>query len=76
MGLKRDALGFVRAGGYGRISRQELESVLGLQSGEAIYRSGIDQGVRTGHVVSANEVNLKPGDTFSAGPRVTKGRTL
>lgn len=73
MGLKLDKNGFARPTGYGRISRQELEAVLGLKPGEAIYRSGVDQGVRTGHVVNSNEVNLKPGDTFSAGPRVTKG---
>lgn len=74
MGLKQDELGFVRATGYGRIPRTELASLLGLSSQEAIYRSGVDQGVRTGQVVADTDVSLKPGDTFSAGPRVTKGR--
>ena len=48
MGLKRDDLGFVRSSGYGRIRRAELEQLLGLGAKEAIYRSGVDNGVRTG----------------------------
>ena len=75
MGLKRDALGFARSNGYGRISRSELQQVLEVGTDEEVYRSGVDQGVRTGHVVKDHEVNLKPGDTFSAGPRVVKGNT-
>lgn len=74
MGLKQDDLGFVRATSYGRIPRAELASLLGLSAQEALYRTGIDQGVRTGQVVAGTEVAIKPGDTFSAGPRVTKGR--
>lgn len=73
MGLKRDELGFVRATGYGRIRRDELASLLALSPDEAVYRSGIDNGVRSGQVVKEAEVALKPGDTFSAGPRVVKG---
>ncbi|MBK5938247.1 hypothetical protein [Halochromatium roseum] len=73
MGLKRDELGFVRSNGYGRIRRDELEQLLGLGPREALYRSGVDQGVRSGEVVVDKEVALKPGDTFSAGPRVVKG---
>jgi hypothetical protein len=76
MGLKRDELGFVRANGYGRIRRDELEQLLGVGPQESVYRSGIDHGVRTGQVVADKEVALKPGDTFSAGPRVVKGATL
>lgn len=73
MGLKRDKLGFVRATGYGRIRRDELATLLNLAPDEAVYRSGVDNGVRTGQVVKDAEVNHKPGDTFSVGPRVVKG---
>lgn len=73
MGLKRDKLGFVRATGYGRIRRDELAALLELAPDEAVYRSGVDRGVRTGHVVKDSEIDAKPGDTFSAGPRVVKG---
>lgn len=73
MALKRDELGFVRATGYGRIRRDALAAVLDLGPNESLYRSGIDQGVRTGQVVKDAEVSLKPGDTFCAGPRVVKG---
>ncbi|MFB1488753.1 MULTISPECIES: hypothetical protein [unclassified Thiocapsa] len=73
MALKRDELGFVRATGYGRIRHDELADLLGLGPNESLYRSGIDQGVRTGQVVKDAEVSVKPGDTFSAGPRVVKG---
>ena len=76
MGLKRDDLGFVRSSGYGRIRREELEQLLGLGAKEAVYRSGVDNGVRTGHVVTDAEVELKPGDTFSPGPRVIKGTAV
>ena len=76
MGLKRDELGFVRSSGYGRIRRAELEELLGLGAKDAVYRSGVDNGVRTGQVVNAAEVDLKPGDTFSAGPRVVKGANV
>lgn len=73
MGLKRDDLGFVRSNGYGRIRRDELEQLLGVGAQDAVYRSGVDNGVRTGHVVTDKEVDIKPGDTFSVGPRVVKG---
>ena len=73
MGLKQDKLGFVRATGYGRIRRDELADALGLGADEAVYRSGVDNGVRSGRVVNEKKVDLKPGDTFSAGPRVVKG---
>lgn len=73
MGLRRDELGFVRSSSYGRIRRDELEKLLDIGAKEALYRSGIDQGIRTGQVVNDQEVELKPGDTFSAGPRVVKG---
>ena len=73
MTLKRDDLGFVRANSYGSIRREELAALLALQGDEAIYRSGIDKGVRSGQVVKQAEIVLKPGDTFSAGPRVVKG---
>ncbi|NEX22929.1 hypothetical protein G3480_21935 [Thiorhodococcus mannitoliphagus] len=73
MGLRRDDLGFVRSNSYGQIRRDELERVLNIGSGESVYRSGVDNGVRTGQVVTDAEVALKPGDTFSAGPRVVKG---
>lgn len=73
MGLRRDDLGFVRSNGYGQIRRDELERILNIGSGESVYRSGVDNGVRTGQVVTDAEVALKPGDTFSAGPRVVKG---
>lgn len=76
MGLKRDELGFVRSNGYGRIRRDELEQLLGVGPRESVYRAGIDHGVRTGQVVADQEVAFKPGDTFSAGPRVVKGATL
>lgn len=76
MGLKKDDLGFVRSNSYGRIRRDELEQLLGVGPLESVYRSGIDNGVRTGQVVGDKEVQLKPGDTFSAGPRVVKGATL
>ena len=75
MGLNRDPLGFVRANGFGRVHRKELAQVLGLKADEAIYRSGVDQGVRTGQLVKEAQVNTKPGDTFSVGPRVVKGST-
>ena len=75
MGLKRDELGFVRATSYGRIRQDELAVLLGLGPNESLYRSGIDQGVRSGQVVKDGEVSHKPGDTFSAGPRVVKGST-
>jgi hypothetical protein len=73
MGLNRDKLGFVRATGYGRIRRDELAALLELAPDEAVYRSGVDNGVRSGQVVKDAEVKMKPGDTFSAGPRVVKG---
>jgi hypothetical protein len=73
MGLKRDELGFVRSNGYGRVNYAELEALLGLAPNESVYRSGIDNGVRSGHIVKDAHVELKPGDTFSAGPRVVKG---
>jgi hypothetical protein len=47
MGLKRDELGFIRPTGYGRIPRQELESLLGLTANEAVYRTGVDQARET-----------------------------
>lgn len=46
MGLNRDKLGFVRATGYGRIRRDELAALLELAPDEAVYRSGVDNGVR------------------------------
>ncbi|MEA3642582.1 MAG: hypothetical protein VBE63_21955 [Lamprobacter sp.] len=73
MRLKRDELGFVRSNGFGRIRRDELEQILGIGGSESVYRSGVDNGVRTGQVVVDVEVAVKPGDTFSAGPRVIKG---
>ncbi len=73
MGLNGDKLGFVRATGYGRIRRDELAALLELAPNEAVYRSGVDNGVRSGQVVKDAEVEMKPGDTFSAGPHVVKG---
>ncbi|RKT37871.1 hypothetical protein [Thiocapsa rosea] len=73
MGLNGDKLGFVRATGYGRIRSDELAALLELAPNEAVYRSGVDNGVRSGQVVKDAEVEMKPGDTFSAGPRVVKG---
>jgi len=73
MGLRRDELGFVRSSGFGQIRRDELERILNISREESVYRSGVDNGVRTGQVVIDAEVALKPGDTFSAGPRVVKG---
>lgn len=73
MSLQRDELGFVRSNSYQRVRREELVKLLGIDGNEEIYRSGVDNGVRTGNVVSDQEVNLKPGDTFSVGPRVVKG---
>lgn len=73
MELRRDKLGFVRANSYGRIRRDELSRLLELGPDEAVYRAGVDNGVRKGQVVKDAEVALKPGDTFSAGPRVVKG---
>lgn len=71
--LVRDDLGFVRTAGFGRISRQEIEESLGgLSPGEALYRSGVERGVRTGSVVTEGEVDARPGDTFSPGPLVLK----
>jgi len=73
MGLKRDALGFVRSNRFGRIRREELEQALEIGEQDSLYRCGVDNGVRTAEVVTHTEVTLKPGDTFSAGPRVVKG---
>lgn len=75
MRLKRDELEFVLSNGYGRIQHDELGLLLGVDLRESVYRSGIDHGVRTGQVVADQEVSLKPGDIFPAGPRVVKGAT-
>lgn len=58
MALKRDELGFIRSSGYGRIQRDELEQLLGIGPHEGVYRSGIEQGVRTGQVIEDREVAL------------------
>lgn len=73
MTLRRDALGFVRSNRFGRIRREELEQALEIGEQDSLYRCGVDNGVRTAEVVTHTEVTLKPGDTFSAGPRVVKG---
>ncbi|MDD2658820.1 MAG: hypothetical protein PHY54_03945 [Methylococcales bacterium] len=76
-GLSKDELGFVRARGYGRTSRAELNQLLNVEPGEQVYVSTVENGVRTSKPLDQNgEVKTKGGDTFSVGPRVTKAAFL
>ncbi|MFM8341738.1 MAG: hypothetical protein ACKN9F_05920 [Methylomonas sp.] len=72
-GLSKDELGFVRAHGYGRTSRAELGKLLKVETDEDLYVSSINKGVRTSKLVNQKDnIQIKSGDTFSVGPRVTK----
>ena len=70
--LTKDELGFIRVSHYGRMSRKELEDWMELQPGEAVYHSGVKRGVRVSEPVKGQDVKLKPGDTLSVGPVITK----
>lgn len=70
--LTRDELGFVRARRYGRVDRHALEAVLQPQASEQVYVTGVRAGVRTAERVTADPYPMRPGDTFSLGPRITK----
>jgi hypothetical protein len=70
--LTRDELGFVRARRYGRVDRHALEAVLQPQASEQVYVTGVRAGVRTAERVTADLYPMRPGDTFSLGPRITK----
>jgi hypothetical protein len=76
--LSTDEFGFVQAHKYGRVPPEEIEKLLGgLQSNEQIYRSTIENGARVARPLDDTaDVNAKPGDTFSAGPRIIKASTL
>jgi len=76
-GLSKDELGFVRARGYGRTSRAELNGLLNVEPGEQVYVSTVENGVRTSKPLNqSGDINTKAGDTFSVGPRVTKAAFL
>ena len=72
--LKKDELGFIRSNGYGRVAARELAKQLGLEDGETVFRTGREKGVKTSRPISQNggDVELHPGDTFSAGPSIVK----
>lgn len=70
--LTRDELGFVRARRYGRVDRQALDALLQPQAGDQVYLTGVRAGVRTAEPVRAALVPVRPGDTFTLGPRITK----
>jgi len=76
-GLSKDELGFVRSRGYGRTSRAELNSLLNVESGDEVYVSSVENGVRTSRPLNQNgDIKTRAGDTFSVGPRVTKAALL
>jgi len=70
--LTRDELGFVRARRYGRVDRHTLETVLQPQASEQVYVTGVRAGVRTAERVTEDRYPIRPGDTFTLGPRITK----
>lgn len=70
--LTRDELGFVRARRYGRIDRAALEAVLQPQANEQVYMTGVRAGARTAEPVTGDGYPVRPGDTFTVGPRITK----
>ncbi len=73
--LMKDDFGFnVRAKRYARVTKQELDSLLKPESGEEIYHSTRENGVRIGKPVNRGqaELDVKPGDSFNLGPRITK----
>ena len=75
--LSKDELGFVRARGYGRTSKAELDALLNVGSDESVYVSSVENGVRKSKVLgNARDINTKSGDTFTVGPRVTKAAFL
>ncbi len=71
--LTKDELGFVRARKFGRVSRKEMDDLLGTKSDEQVYKAGVDKGVRTAKPLDpSDDIELRPGDTFTVGPRITK----
>lgn len=71
-GLKKDELGFIRARGFGRISAAQLEKELGVQGNDSVYMAGNRNGAKRSSEVTDADVEYRPGDTFSVGPRITK----
>lgn len=70
--LTRDELGFVRARRYGQVDRQALDALLQPQAGDQVYLTGVRAGARTAEPVRDALVTVRPGDTFTLGPRITK----
>jgi hypothetical protein len=72
--LMKDELGFLRPRKRERISTAELRRLLGAASDEEIYLAGVKNGSRTAEPLNGKaDVEIKPGDTISVGPRITKG---
>src|SRR5437762_2567046 len=71
--LTKDELGFVRSRRYGRTSWNEVAQLLDAKNDEEVYVSTVEAGVRTAKPLKSNaDINVKPGDTFSVGPRIIK----
>jgi hypothetical protein len=72
--LMKDELGFLRPRKRERITTTDLRRLLGASSDEEIYLAGVKGGSRTAEPLSGQvDVDIKPGDTISVGPRITKG---
>jgi hypothetical protein len=71
-GLKKDELGFIRARGFGRVSAAQLEKELDVKNGESVYMAGNRDGAKRSSEVTGADVEYRPGDTLSVGPRITK----
>jgi hypothetical protein len=69
--LHRDELGFLRSGDFARVTESQLRDLLEAEPDEQVYHATTSEGARTANAVDGN-VELRPGDTVSLGPTITK----